>query len=190
MKYKTPLVRSIVIISIILVSVLVGVIYDAVWHGIDRGSYPRDYSEYVERYAEQYGVPEYVIYGVIKYESDFDAGKHSEDGGARLMGLSESEFDYLQRLTKTSLDSDSRYGPETSIKYGTYYLAHLHSAFGSWKAVYAAKTVPVESWQAWLDDSANLGEGGALENIPDEAAASRAEKIRQTVQKYRDMYYE
>lgn len=190
MKYKTPLVRSIVIIAIILVSVLVGVIYDAVWRGIDRESYPREYSEYVERYSEQYGVPEYVIYGVIKFESDFDAGKLDEDGGAGLMGLSEDEFDYVLRLTKTSLVSDSRYGPETGIKYGTYYLAHLHSIFGNWKAVYAAKTVPVETWQSWIKDSANLGEGGTLENIPDGSAESRAKKIQAYVQKYREMYYE
>ena len=187
---KTPVVRSIVIISIILLSVLIGIIYDAIWDGIDRKNYPQNYSEYVELYSEKYGVPEYVIYGVIKYESGFDSGYHAEDGGVGLMGISEEEFTYLQRLNLENLDSDSRYGPETSIKYGTMMLADLHSKFGSWEAVFAAKTVKIETWQKWLTDPNAYNEDGIFENIPDEKAEAESEKILSYVQKYREMYYE
>lgn len=190
MKLKTPILRSIVIISIIVLSVLIGIIYDAVWRGIDRKNYPREYIEYVERYSEEYGVPEYIIYGVMKYESGFDSGKTSDDGGAGLMGLSAGEFDYLLRLNMESLDSDSRYGPETSIKYGTFMLADLHAKFGSWEAVFAAKTSSLETWQSWSADSSYFNEDGVLTNIPDADAEKRAEKILDYAQKYREMYYE
>lgn len=189
-KLKTPIKRSLVIITIILLSVLIGIIYDSVWKGIDRKSYPREYSEYVEVYSEKYGVPEYVIYGVIKYESNFDSGYRAEDGGVGLMGLSESEFDYLLRLEMASLDSDSRYGPETSIKYGSFLLAHLHAKFGSWDTVLAAKTVPVTEWEEWLRDSSCYDEEGVFVNVPDPEAMERGEKIAEYVQKYREMYYD
>ena len=190
MKIKTPILRSIVIISIIVLSVLIGIIYDAVWDGIDRKNYPREYSEYVEKYSDKYGIPEYVVYGVIKYESGFDSVHMGDDGGVGLMGISESEFDYLLRLNMESLDSDSRYGPETSIKYGCFLLSDLHAKFGSWEAVFAAKSVPIETWKSWLSDSSCYNEDGVFESVPDETAVKEAEKILGYAQKYREMYYE
>jgi len=190
MKLKTPILRSVVIISIILLSVIVGVVYDTVWNGIDKNNYPREFDSFVELYAEKYGVPEYVIYGVIKYECGFDAGKTAPDGGAGLMGLNGEEFDFVLRLAKDSLDSDSRYGPETSIKYGALYLAHLHAQFGSWEAVYAAKCASLETWQSWYNDDGLRDETGAFSAMPEGDWTEPAKKMKASVQKYRDMYYE
>ena len=66
MKTKIALKRSTAILSIAALSILIGVICQSVMHRIDLRSYPRTYSEYVSLYAEEYGVPEYIVYGVIK----------------------------------------------------------------------------------------------------------------------------
>lgn len=182
--------RSAVIVTVILLSVLIGLAYDAVWRAIDRKNYPQPYREYVSAYSDEYGVPEYVIYGVMKYESDFDTASTGEDGRVGLMGLDSESFDYVLRLAQDSLEPDSRYGPETSIKYGTYLLATLHGRLGSWNAVYAAKSTTLSAWQAWLDDSSLFDENGVMQTPPDSTAADEAKIISKYVQKYRDMYYD
>lgn len=190
MKIKKPLIRSAVIVTVVVLSILIGLLYDAVWRGIDRKNYPQSYIEYVSAYSKEYGVPEYVIYGVIKYESAFDPANVTEDGRVGLMGFDEDSFNYVLRLEQDSLDLDSRYGPETSIKYGTYLLATLHGKLGSWEAVYAAKSTDLSTWLSWLDDDSAFDDDGVLSEIPDKTAEAAAEKISKYVQKYRDMYYD
>ncbi len=190
MKIKKPLIRSAVIVSVVALSLLSGFVYDSVWQRIDRKKYPQSYAEYVTDYSERYGVPEQMIYAVIKYESDFDAACEGEDGRVGLMGLDAECFDFVMRHLKESADYDSRYGPETSIKYGTYLLSYLHTVFGDWESVYAAKSVPLGEWQSWAEDASLFDENGKLMKIPDGGASSSAEKISKYEQKYREMYYD
>lgn len=190
MKIKKSLIRSTVIISLIALSILIGFAYDTVCSGIDRKNYPCDYAEYVRKYSEEYGVPEQVIYGVIKSESNFSIAHDDGNGRVGLMGLDTESFDFVARQLKQSLDYDSRYGPETNIKYGTYLLSYLYTTFGDWDAVYAAKSVSLETWQSWACDSVLFGDDGKLREIPDVSAESASKKTAKYVQKYREMYYE
>ena len=54
---------------------------------IQMRAYPREYSSYVQRYAKEYNVPEYVVYTVIKIESDYDKSALSSVGACGLMQL-------------------------------------------------------------------------------------------------------
>ena len=189
MKWKTPVVRSVVILTIVALSVLIGIIYQAVWNKIDLKNFPRAEHEIVEKYAETYGVPEYVVYGVMKYESGFASNNVNNDGGVGLMGITEDEFDFMLKQTKENIHYDALYGPETNIKYGVYMLSQLFARFGNWDAVYAAKTTDMATWESWLNDKANYDEDGAFLGVPDDEAAARSEKIAEYAKKYRHMYY-
>ena len=92
MKLKNTIVRSVVIIVILCLSMCMGLLYQTVWHKIDLKNHPRDFSEYVSKYAAEYGVPEYILYAVIKTESDFESNKLSESGEVGLMQLSPETF--------------------------------------------------------------------------------------------------
>ena len=72
MNWKKTARRSAVIVTILVLSIVCALIYQVVWDKIDRRMYPRPYSEYVSEYSAAYGVPEYVVYAVIKVESDLD----------------------------------------------------------------------------------------------------------------------
>jgi len=104
MKYKNAAQRSAVIIVIILLSVLIGYIYHIIWHNIDLKNHPREYSEFVVKYSQQYGVPEYIVYAVILRESNFKSNYLSEDGRIGLMQISPDKFRWLLSLTKEELD--------------------------------------------------------------------------------------
>lgn len=189
MKKNTSAMRSVIIISIIVLSVILGFVISGIWIKIDKMMYPRDYSELVEKYAEEYAVPEHLIYAVIKSESDFDSGESGEDGGVGLMGVTPEEFREMQSVTKEKLTDDALYGPETNIKYGTLRLSILYNALENWDAVYAGWCVSIGDAKAWTEDERCFNEEGEFVKVPDEAAVLAGSAIEKCADKYLELYY-
>lgn len=190
MKLRNAAERSLVIILILLLSVLFGYIYSSVWHGIDLRNHPRDYSELVETYAAEYGVPEYLLYGVILSGSDFESNRVSEDGRVGLMQVSEKTFAKLTRITKENLAPGILYDPETNVRYGTYWLSYLYMKFGRWNTVLAAYVADDDDLiSVWLEDEKYTDKNGTLTVIPDETLNEAVEAIEKEVEMYQDLYY-
>ncbi len=189
MKYKEALYRSAVIISILILSVLCGLLFDFFYDKYERSAYPKQYEEYVEKYASDYGVPEYLVYAVIKTESDFQSGAVSEAGAVGLMQMVPDTFNWLTTLTKEKLDTGLLYDPETNIKYGTYYLSYLYLKYGSWDTVYAAYNAGEGNVDKWLGDA--LEEDGAkkLESIPFEETENYVKRVNKAAEIYDRLYY-
>ena len=61
---------------VILIIVVILVMIFA-YNFIVKTVFPIKYSEYVEKYSEEYDVDKYLIYSVIKSESNFDENAHS-----------------------------------------------------------------------------------------------------------------
>ena len=144
MKKKSAL-TSIVIVAILIISILIGFAAQMIFDSIDKGRYPRPETEYlveggesvtirhmVEQYAEAYGVPEYLVYAVIRTESGFDVNAVSKRGAIGLMQMTPDTFVWMQTKTKESLSAEAIYSPNINIKYGTYYLSYLYYQFGDW----------------------------------------------------------
>ena len=189
MKKNTSAMRSVIIISIIVMSVILGFVISGIWNKVDKIMYPREYSGLVEKYAAEYAVPEYLIYAVIKSESSFDSGKTGEDGGVGLMGVTPEEFRDMQSITKEKLTDDALYGPETNIKYGTLRLSILYNAFENWDAVYAGWCVSIKDAKTWTEDASCFNEEGEFVKVPDENAVELGHKIEKCASKYRELYY-
>lgn len=190
MKYKKALVRSAVIISILLLSVLTGFLFQFIWDKVDRANYPRDYSEYVEQYAGQYGVPEAVVYAVIKTESSFSSGAVSDVGAVGLMQIMPDTFNWLMTMTKESLEAGMLYDPATNIKYGTYYLSYLYLRYGSWDEVFAAYNAGHGKVDEWLEDGQYTGKDGKLVQIPFDETRNYVKKVNHAIGVYKRLYYE
>ena len=189
MKKNTSVMRSVIIITIIVLSVILGLIISSVWNAVDKMVYPREYKELVEKYSAEYAVPEHLIYAVIKSESDFDSGESGEDGGVGLMGVTPEEFRDMQSITKEKLTDDALYGPETNIKYGTLRLSILYNAFENWDAVYAGWCVSIEDAKAWTEDERCYNKDGDFVKVPDEAAVLAGSAIKKCADKYLELYY-
>lgn len=189
MKKNTSTLRSVIIISIIVLSVVLGFAISRIWTAVDKMVYSREYSELVEKYAAEYTVPEYLIYGVIKSESSFDSGKTGEDGGVGLMGVFPEEFREMQSITKEKLTDDALYGPETNIKYGTLRLSILYNTFENWEAVYAGWCVGLADAKSWAEDETCFNENGDFIKVPDKKAAELGRALEKYADKYRELYY-
>ena len=112
MKLKNAVHRSFVIIVILLMSIAVGYVYSLLGHRADLNSHPREYTEYVEKYAADYGIPEYIVYAVILEESGFQSNCLSEDGRVGLKQLSDEAFYKISDLLGENSESGILYDPD------------------------------------------------------------------------------
>ena len=189
MRMKNTAVRSAVIVAILLISLGIGYVYQEICHKIDIQHHPIQYAEYVSRYAAEYGVPEYILYAVIKTESDFDSSKLSENGEIGLMQISPDTFSKLLSMTKESHDTGILYDPETNIRYGAYRLSYLYTEYSRWNTVFAAWKIGQDTVESWQADPALVDEMGNLTVIPEAEVADYVESLNETMEMYRKLYY-
>jgi len=183
---------GITVLILLVISIVFGILFDFFCTRIEYITHPKpdEYSGYVTMYSEQYGVPENLIWAVIKTESGFDHYATSDVGAMGLMQLMPSTFEEItnQRL-KEGLDPIRRLDPETNIKYGTYYLSYLFTEHSRWKTVLSVYLFDQTTVEAWCSDSDNTDEKGNLLHIPDEEAREAVENAEKTVDLYQDLYY-
>ena len=174
-----------------LASIGLGFFGDFILTCLERNAYPRDYSEYVSVYAEKYGVPEELVYAVIRTESDFDSGAVSGAGAVGLMQLMPETFRWLtDEILFDHLESGMLYDPETNIRYGTYYLSALYDRYGDWELALAAYNGGLGNVDKWLaDDRYADGEGG-LKKIPFRETRQFVKRVTAAREKYEKLYAE
>lgn len=189
MKFKSAAQRSAVIIVILLLSILIGYIYHNIGHELDLKEHPREYSEFVTKYSMEYGVPEYIVYGLILYESNFQSNHVSDDGKIGLMQLSPDTFHWMLSITKENLESGILYDPETNIRYGTYLLSHWFTEYSRWNTVIAMYLTDETTVTRWMSDPANVDSNGNLTTIPDEDIAAEAAAVWENIEMYQKLYY-
>lgn len=190
MKFKSAAQRSAVIIVILILSMLIGYIYQVIGHRMDLGKHPREYTEYVTRYCSEYGVPEYIVYGLILTESDFQSNYVSEDGKVGLMQLSPDTFQWMLSLTKENLEPGILYDPETNIRYGTYLLSYWYTDYSRWNTVIAMYLSNEETVKAWLENPTCTDDNGNLTEIPDPDTADAVALVEEEAEMYRSLYYD
>ena len=160
---KKRLSRHAVAIAVILaLSIALGFALHGVVTLIERHTHPREYRETVEYYAEQYSIPDDVIYAIIKCESSFRPDAVSHAGAVGLMQLVPSTYEWLCTLTGDAYDEAALRDPETSIRYGTYLLSILYREYGNWDTVYAAYNAGMGNANKWLASEEYTDENGVL----------------------------
>ena len=183
----------IAVVCIIVASVAIGFIYDSVMNRAEAKDYPREYSEYVEKWAKEYGVPEYIVYSVIKAESDFDPNTVSSAGAVGLMQILVSEkvntFEYIAGMVGDRYDPSLHFDPNTNIKYGTYYLSYLYKKFDNGSTVFAAYNGGEGNVSKWLADPTCSLDGKTLYRIPFSETNNYVKKVNGYCKAYRRLYY-
>ena len=151
--------------------------------------YPVKYQELVERFADEYGLDRYLIYSVIKVESNFDPDALSNAGAKGLMQLMDKtaaecnvkgEFGY-------NIPEDL-YEPEKNIKLGCYYLSSLMYTYNDMELAVTAYNGGTGNVKKWLkDENLSNGEGG-LSDIPYSETKRYVEKVTKTYEIYNRLY--
>lgn len=152
--------------------------------------YPTEYGEFVYPYAEEYGVDPYLVFAVIKTESNFDPSARSNVGARGLMQIMEDTFDWLQfRMGDDSGTTyDDMLNAEDNIRYGAYMLRLLDEEYTDLNAVIAAYHAGRGQVNQWLSDPAYSGDGVHLEKTPSRTTNHYISKVEQNYQSYLNLY--
>lgn len=121
------IIKTIVILAIVVIVLFKFV---KIQNIILKNIYPINYSEYVEKYATQYGVDKFLIYAIIKGESNFNPKSESSVGAYGLMQIMEETAKETAENVKYNFENkDCLYEPEINIMLGTKYFSELSKRY-------------------------------------------------------------
>ena len=171
------------------IAIGLGFLADFVITCLEKQAYPQGYESYVTVYAETYGVPENLVYSVIRTESDFESGAVSRVGAIGLMQIIPDTFKWLtDDILFEHMEVGMLYDPETNIRYGTFYLSYLYDRYGNWDLAITAYNGGLGNVDEWLkDDSYSDGEGG-LKKIPFRETRQFVRRVNRAWEKYDKLY--
>ena len=113
-------------VLLLILAVLAALLLPNLWGRAERALYPRKYEAMVEQWAGTYDLDPLLVDAFIRTESGFDPQATSSVDARGLMQMTEETFIWLR--SKIAPDEGllfaDLYDPETSIRFGCYYL-HL-----------------------------------------------------------------
>ena len=159
----------------------------------DQLLYPRKYSQQVEQWAAEYGLDPLLVYAFIRTESGFDPAATSSVEARGLMQMTEETFIWLR--SKIAPDEGllfaNLYDPETSIRFGCYY---LHLCMERYNGDVATAAAAYHSgWgtvDALLQMEEHSADGETLQGFPYNQMNHYVKKITSCYARYQRIYAE
>ncbi len=153
--------------------------------------YPKEYTEYVERYSERFGLEESFVYAVINVESGFDESASSHVGATGLMQIMEDAFKWTRRSLDVD-DKDLEYSdmlnPEYNIEYGCCMLGYYYEKYGDYGLAAAAYHAGTNQVDIWLRDGDITADGFDPDDIPSSATSHYVKKVMRCYNAYDALY--
>lgn len=189
---KFNLRHVIAFLLLIVLSIGFGLGFDAVCTAIEKSNHPRPdtLSASVQSNAQNFGVPEAVVYATVKCSSDFASNAVSEDGRIGLMQISPDRFTFIcTEILFETPDTRTLYEPQTNLRAGCAWISYLYGRYGVWEQVFAAYYAGTEQVDAWLQNPAFVSKQGVLQEIPDDSTASFVQDMIDAAECYTKLYY-
>lgn len=144
----------------------------------------------MEKYSEENGLDKYLVYAVIKAESNFDPNVKSNADARGLMQLmEETAVERSNVIDNEDVEAYDLYDPETNIKLGTSYLSYLLNLYdGNTVLAIIAYNAGLGNVQQWIKDGSIQSDGSDIENIPFKETENYVRKILRDYQMYLKIY--
>ena len=143
--------------------------------------YPMKYSEYVEKYSNENGIDMYMIFAIIKVESNFNTNVKSGSNAIGLMQLlEETAIERSKIIYKEDIKEDDLYNPETAYLLD-YYKQNNILALTAYNA-------GIGNVDSWIKEGIIKADGTDLENIPYKETNNYVRKILRDYQIYLKLY--
>lgn len=186
--------RSFAIIAAILVlSIGFGFAFDGIATSLEKKQYPLSprYANDIQRISAEYGIPEVILWAIVRTESGFSSNLEGEDGGIGLMQLTPDEFAMIQTdiLKEAPQDAGLLYDPAKNLACGAAYLSFLYQRYGIWETVFAAFDAGTDAVDAWLANPDCVSELGTLKNIPNQKTARFVREVTKARELYIKLYF-
>ena len=147
--------------------------------------YKKDYSEYVSKYSQEYGVDENLIYALIKAESNFETKAVSNKSAQGLMQLMPSTAEEVADKNGIELTEQNILEPETNINIGTKYISTLLEKYECIEVALAAYNAGIGNVDKWIENGVIKADGSDIENIPFKETNTYVRKIMRDYKIYK-----
>lgn len=149
--------------------------------------YPRKYAEVVSRESEEFGLPEELVYAVIRSESGFDHNACSRAGARGLMQLTEETFRWISEDHPPENGGADMYDPGDNVHCGCALLRRLLDHYGELRVALAAYNAGMGNVDKWLEGE-HSADGRTLSSIPFPETEAYVEKVERSQEIYRRIY--
>ena len=180
------LITLLILASIIFILFIVLKIDDIIMKKL----YPLKYSEYVEKYAEEYNMDKYMVYAIIKAESNFKKDAKSSSGAKGLMQLMDATAEEMANKIDTSVaEEESLFDPEKNIMIGVRYYSELLDMYeGNMLLALTAYNAGIGNVNSWITQGIIKKDGSDIENIPYKETNMYVRKIINNYKMYQKIY--
>lgn len=152
--------------------------------------YPRRFSETVSREAEEFGLPEALVYAVIRAESGFDPKACSRAQARGLMQLTDQTFKWMAQEHPPENGGLDWYDVDDNVHCGCALLRRLLDHYGEPETALAAYNAGMGNVDKWLSDPERSGDGRTLKSIPFPETAAYVKKVVKSWRIYERLYPE
>lgn len=149
--------------------------------------YPVKYEGLVKKYAKEFDIDEYLLYAFIKTESGFDPKAVSDAGAIGLTQITEETFSWikLKLCPKAEIEFEDLYDPETSIRFGAYYISRSLERYS-----YSVDTAAAAYHSGWgtVDKLLLEQNSDVLTDFPYTQMHNYVYKINRAYKNYQEIY--
>jgi soluble lytic murein transglycosylase len=155
-----------------------------------RLAFPLPYRESLETYSKERQIDPYLVAGLVRQESEFNAKALSR---AQAYGLTQvlpsTGRDLSRRIGLAGFRADMLYQPETSLRLGTFYLRMLLDELqGQWEATLASYNAGKSYVTRWLTWSHFREPAEFVETIPIAETRNYVQSVLRNADVYRRLY--
>jgi len=151
--------------------------------------YPLKYTEYVEKYSKEYNIDSYMIYAIIKAESNFNENAKSNSNAIGLMQIMEPTAKEIAEKIDLNITEEQLLEPELNIQLGTKYFAGLLEKYNNnYKIAIIAYNAGIGNVDKWIKEGIIKEDGTDLENVPFKETNNYVRKILRNYEIYKGLY--
>ena len=154
---------------------------------IQKNTYPKKYSYEVEKYAKEYNVDQYLIYAVIKAESNFKEKAVSRKNAMGLMQLMQDTAREIANMIGIEINEELLLEPDTNINLGTKYLSILLGKYGNVEVAVSAYNAGSGNVDNWITEGIIQADGSDIENVPFKETNNYVRKILRNYKIYSNL---
>ena len=157
---------------------------------VTKNIYPIKYYDIVKKYSEEYNVDKYLVFAIIKAESNFNENAASKKGAKGLMQLIDSTAKEVAESINVDFNEEDILKPEINIRLGTKYISSLLKQYGNISIALAAYNAGSGNVDGWIKNNTIKKDGTDLENIPYKETKNYVRKILKDYEIYKNIYQE